>query len=154
MSHSTHMNGSWHTYLWVMTHTWMSIGTHVIESWHTYVWVIVHIWKSHGKYMNESCHACRHLCVAVCCSMSQCIAVCCSVLQCVALCCSMWQWAYTEHVPSLEQVCVCLCAGMGWLRLVVSSKLQVSFAEYWLLYTALLQKRPIILRSLLVIATP
>jgi len=34
---------------------------------------------------------------------------------------------------------------MGWLRLVGSLKLQVSFAEYRLFYRALLQKRPIIL---------
>ena len=38
---------------------------------------------------------------------------------------------------------------MGWLRLVGSLKLQVSFAEYRLFYRALLQKRHIILRSLL-----
>ena len=44
--------------------------------------------------------------------------------------------------------------GMGWLRLVGSLKLQVSFAEYSLFYRALLQKRPIILRSLLIKATP
>ena len=31
---------------------------------------------------------------------------------------------------------------MGWLRLVGSIKYQVSFAEYSLLYRALLQKRP------------
>jgi len=43
---------------------------------------------------------------------------------------------------------------MGWLRLVGSLKSQVSFAEYSLFYRALLQKRPIILRSLLIIATP
>jgi len=43
--------------------------------------------------------------------------------------------------------------GMGWLRLVGSLKVQVSFAEYHLFYRALLQKRPIILRSLIV-ATP
>ena len=43
---------------------------------------------------------------------------------------------------------------MGWLRLVGSLKLQVSFAEYCLFYRALLQKRPIILRSLLIVATP
>jgi len=43
---------------------------------------------------------------------------------------------------------------MGWLRLVGSLKLQVSFAEYSLFYGALLQKRPIILRSLLMVATP
>jgi len=43
---------------------------------------------------------------------------------------------------------------MGWLRLVDSLKLQVSFAEYRLFYRALLQKRPIILRSLIIVATP
>jgi len=45
-------------------------------------------------------------------------------------------------------------SNMGWLRLVGSLKLQVSFAEYRLFYRALLQKRPIILRSLLMVATP
>jgi len=48
----------------------------------------------------------------------------------------------------------CDTATMGWLRLVGSLKLQVSFAEYCLFYRALLQKRPIILRSLLIVATP
>jgi len=43
---------------------------------------------------------------------------------------------------------------MGWLRLVGSLKLQVSFAGYSLFYRALLKKRPIILRSLLIVATP
>jgi len=43
---------------------------------------------------------------------------------------------------------------MGWLRLVGSLKLYVSFAEYSLFYRALLQKRPTILRSLLTVATP
>jgi len=43
---------------------------------------------------------------------------------------------------------------MGWLWLVGSWKLQVTFAEYRFLYRALLQKRPIILRSLLIVATP
>jgi len=43
---------------------------------------------------------------------------------------------------------------MGWLRWVGTLKLQVSFAEYSLLYRYLLQKRPVILRSLLIEATP
>ena len=43
---------------------------------------------------------------------------------------------------------------MRWLRLVGSFKLYVSFAEYSLFYRALLQKRPIIVRSLLIVATP
>ena len=43
---------------------------------------------------------------------------------------------------------------MGWLRLVGSFKLQISFAEYRLFYRALLQKRPTILSILLIEATP
>ena len=43
---------------------------------------------------------------------------------------------------------------MGWLRLVGSFKLYVSVAEYHLFCRALLQKRPIILRSLIIEATP
>jgi len=43
---------------------------------------------------------------------------------------------------------------MGWLRLVGSLKLPVSLAEYSLFYKVLLQKRPIFLRSLLIVATP
>ena len=44
-------------------------------------------------------------------------------------------------------------SAMRWLRLVGSLKSWVSFAEYCLFYWALLQKRPIILRSLLIVAT-
>ena len=40
---------------------------------------------------------------------------------------------------------------MGWLRLVGSFKLHVSFAEYSLFYRALLHKRPINLRSLRIV---
>ena len=45
-------------------------------------------------------------------------------------------------------------AGMGWLRLVGSLKLQVSFAKKPYKRDYVLQKRPIILRSLLIVATP
>ena len=57
-----------------------------------------------------------------------------------------------------------LCLNTAWCRLgcwlwsgydlVGSLKLQVSFAEYSLFSRALWQKRPIILRSLLIVATP
>jgi len=47
-----------------------------------------------------------------------------------------------------------IASGRGWLQLVGSLKLWVSFTEYSLFYRALLQKRPIILRSLLIVATP
>ena len=43
---------------------------------------------------------------------------------------------------------------MRWLRLVGSLKSYVSFADYCLFHRALLQKRPTISRSLLIVATP
>ena len=42
---------------------------------------------------------------------------------------------------------------MRWLRLVSSLQSKVYFAEYRLFYRALLQKRPMMLRSLLIVAT-
>jgi len=48
----------------------------------------------------------------------------------------------------------CSSGGMGWLPLVGSLKLYVSLENIGLFYRALLQKRPIILRSLLAKATP
>ena len=63
-----------------------------------------------------------------------------------------------SHVTHMNESChsnIALCGlNMGWLRLVGSSKLQVSSAENSLFYRALLQKRPIIVRSLLIVATP
>jgi len=43
---------------------------------------------------------------------------------------------------------------IGWLRLVGSLKLQVSFTKYSIFYRALLQKRPITSLIILVAATP
>ena len=57
-------------------------------------------------------------------------------------------------------VCILICKDtdtkgiMGWLRLVGSLKLQVSFAKEPYKRDDILQKRPIILRSLLIVATP
>jgi len=45
-------------------------------------------------------------------------------------------------------------SGMGWLRLVGSLKLSVSFAKEPYKRDYILQKRPVILRSLLIVATP
>ena len=42
-SHVTHMNESFHTYKWVISHIWMSHGTHMNESYHTHKWVMSHI---------------------------------------------------------------------------------------------------------------
>ena len=65
---------------------------------------------------------------------------------------------HLDAATTFVLVCICVCLfvymHMGWLRLVGSLKLHVSFAEYSPFYRALLRKRPIILRSLLIVATP
>jgi len=71
-----------------------------------------------------------------------CVFVCRVCVWCVGGCCE----------PSFS--CGVNYTAMGWLRLVVSLKSYISFAEYRLFYRALLQKRPVILRSQLMVATP
>jgi len=60
----------------------------------------------------------------------------------------------TDRMASLVAASVVCAQTMGWLRLVGFFNLQVSFAEYRLFNRAILQKRPVILRCLLIEATP
>jgi len=77
------------------------------------------------------------VCVAVCCSVLQCVAVCCSVLQCAryVLQCTATRF---QRLPGMHcsvlQFCHCVLqyafsGCKGWLRLVGSFELQVSFAK-------------------------
>ena len=84
-------------------------------------------------------------CVAVCCSVLQCVAVR-DVLQCVAACCSASQVCSELQCEHGQLVC------MRWLQLVGSLKSQVSFAKEPYKRDDILQKSPIILRSLLIVA--
>ena len=71
----------------------------------------------------------------------------------------VWSYIYIYIYMYMYQ-CICVCNvemtwyDMGWLRLVGSLKLQVSFAKEPYTRDDILQKRPIILRSLLIEATP
>ena len=78
---------------------------------------------------------------------------------------ALFFWRYVWHLTMLHTLtCIKIMIylsvfwqkvdGMGWLWLVGSFKLHVSFAEYSLVYRARLQKRPVILRSLRIVATP
>jgi len=62
------------------------------------------------------------------------------------------QHNYTTH--SFVHLCDITHSHMGWLRWVGSLKLQVSFAKKPYKRDGILQKRPIILRSLIIVATP
>jgi len=99
-------------------------------SWHTYEWALIR----HGTHVNGHTWVMAHIWMGTHASWHT---------------CERAHMSYGTHMngpPNLST--------MGWLRLVGSLKLQVSFAEYSLFYRALLQKRPIILRSLLSVATP
>jgi len=117
-------------------------------------------------------------CIAVRCSVLQCVAAyCCSVLQCVAVCCSETQWVAACCsvccCSELQRVAVCVvavsCCGSEFCRVrccrwsvlnvqqiahhSVCSHTALSFAKEPYKRDYILQKRPIILRSLLIVAT-
>ena len=140
MSESRHIWMSRVSYEWVTSHmnqsrhAWMS---HITRAWIMSQWFTSHmneswhIWTSHVTYewvtlhMNES----RHIWISH------------VTYECRLILANL-KYHLASHLD------------MGWLRLVGSLELQVSFAEYRLFYRALLQKRHIILRSLLIEATP
>jgi len=90
---------------------------------------------------------------SVCWSVLKCVEVCKGVLECVGVC-----WSVLESIGVYCIVCEVIFLeeqyGMGWLRFAGFLKSWVSFAEYPLFYRAVLQKRPMILRSFLIEASP
>ena len=109
---------------------------------------------------------CVAVCVAVC--VAACVAykdsipmtlldvntVCCSVLQCVLQCVAACVAYKPSIVIFMAYLLACLTsqACMGWLPSVGSLKSQVSFAKEPYKLDDILQKRPTILRSLLIVA--
>jgi len=106
------------------------------------------------RYTAPHCTTLQH--TAAHCSTLQNTAAHCNTLQCTATHRNATQHTAT-HRNTLQHTrcamssqlskgiaCSRYILAMGWLRLVGSIKLQVSFAEYCLLHRALLQKRPII----------
>ena len=80
-----------------------------------------------------------------------CISVCMWWLRSISV--RMWWLRRSTCSGKKSQRALLLYVGMCWLRLVGSCKLLVSFAEYRLFHTALVQKRPVIWRGLLMVAT-
>jgi len=120
----THTRTDTHTHTRTDTHTRIHTHTHT----HTHTHVITHV--HHVYHLSQIAQRSHNSCLS---SVSHITAVSCQY-----------------HIISV----ISQLTSMGWLRLVSSLKLQVSFAEHRLFYRALLQKRPVILRSLLVVAAP
>jgi hypothetical protein len=106
-------------------------------------------------------------------SMSVCVCVCVRVRGGGCVWVGVWSkslaWVFGSEGFKLAMVCYKTCVwrlracwmgkvvtadAMGWLRLVGSLKLQVYFAKEPYQRDDILQKRPVILRSLLIVATP
>ena len=79
------------------------------------------------------------------------MCICMHIFICIGLACITARNA----APSIYFSRACKCdTGMGWLWLVGSIRVHVSFAKEPYKRDDILQKRPIILRSLLIVATP
>ena len=96
MSHVTHMNGSCHTYEWVMSHIWMGHVTHMHESCHTYSW--------------HTCNTLQH--TATRCNTLQHIpdthAIHCNTLQRAATHCNTFLTHMCRGHATIS-LCVCVC---------------------------------------------
>jgi len=110
-------------------------------------------------------------CVAVCCSVLQCVAVCCSVLQCVAVTSSRRvrrdALSHTHHShthtymrrmihPLSHTHMSLICAHIAYGVALICRLLKIIclFAKETYKRDNTLQKRLIILRSLLIVGTP
>ena len=130
MSYVTHIHESGHTYKYVMSHIWMSHVTHMNESCRTYEWVRSHMRMSQVTHVNESCHTCEWVRSHV------------------------WMSHVTrvnESRHTCEWVVSQIDSCKGQCHSII---LHVSFTKEPYNKDHILQKRPIILRSLLIVATP
>jgi len=129
-----------------MSHMWMCHVTHMTESCHTYeyTWRLVKAYRWWSIHMFESCHTYEwvmpHIWTSHVTHMNE------SCHTCEWVMSHMWMRHITHGNVSNTH--------MGWLWLVGSLTLLVSFAKVPYKRDDILQKRPIILRSLLILATP
>ena len=80
----------------------MSHGTHLNESWHTYEWVMTHIWK-HARapprallpLHPEKNQMCVHLCLCLCASLSLSLCLCLCLFLCVDVSVCKYNHIYT-----------------------------------------------------------
>jgi len=172
MSHVTHKNEPCHTYEWVMSHISMSHATHMNEPFHTYEWVMSHIewvmshiWMIHATYLLRQHIATQtkhgntwknsHIYISHFTQRYLCVSFYHATLVFMPHTSrdthGNTNHDNTKHGDSWD---ISNIDTMGWLWSVGSLKLKVSFAEYRLFHRALLQRRPTILRSLLIVATP
>jgi len=123
------------------THRWMYIHIHIHIYTYTYVYIHIRIFLFLSRCMYTSVE-----CVELCYKRD-------FILQKrpkeTIFCCR-----FNLRNCDSKNTHVWHMYGMGWLRWVGSLKLKVYFAEYSLFYRALLHKRPTILRSLLIAASP
>jgi len=142
----THLSSG---YMFTYVYVWHDSFIYIISHSHTYsricIYTYLHVWHDSFVYVTHS-HTHAHIYV----------------------CTYLYAWHdsfmdVTWHsftYTFIRMTCrICMCAithpdtHMGWLWSVESSKIQVFFAECSLFYWALLQKRPMLVGSLLIVAT-
>jgi len=109
-----------------MTHSAKGV-TFTCDTTHTYMTWLIHMW--HDSYTWDMTHTYGAWLI------------------------HMWHDSYIWHIMN-ERLCKKNLPIMVWLRFVGSLKLDVSFAKKPYKRDDILQKRPLILRSLLIVATP
>ena len=163
MRHVTHMKESCHTCEWAISHVLMK--SHIYNrKWSSDVMMTDFkgiFWISRVTHCNTLQHTATH------CSTLQHTAAHCNTLQHTAthmneschtskcVISHVWMSHFTRMNARVKShIWTSHVTRMGWLRLVGCLKIQVSLQNTGLFCRALLQKRPIFLSILLIVATP
>ena len=124
------------TYIYIHTHTYIYTYTYT----YIYIYAYIYIYRSKTEYSHIHT-SCAYIYTYIY-TWTRIIYI---------LFKSIYDWANTQ----LDQMhIVHLISSMGWLQLVGCLKVQVSLQNTGLFCRALLQKRPIFLSILLIVATP
>jgi len=122
-----------HVTLWLPAYLSLLARRKVCMSCHMYKWVMLYLWMSHvTTCVNKSCHVTLWLPAYSLTCHCLLVARCVCHVTCMHESCHVYAWVMSHEWMSHVTTCVnesSQTLAMGWLRLVSSFKLQVSFAK-------------------------
>ena len=130
--------------MFVCLYTYRCVRVYKYISTGSYVYICIRVHGYTCMHMHSFIHLCIYMYINV-------------YMRLQYFICVFDNFALKVYVWDYSIICVeyyILHIHMGWLRLVSSLRLWVSSAEYSLLYRALLQNRPVILRRIPIVGTP
>jgi len=140
-----------HWYIQTYVYTCLCICVCISICAYTLIYTYIGVYTDMYTHMFVCINVCTHMfCVYECIRISMCEYIYKQI--CIHVC--IYRTASPDIAFPVIHMCIQWFTPIGWLQLVGSLKIEVSFAKEPNKRDYILQKRPIILRSLLTVATP